>query len=96
MPGEDAGRLHVELLESDTRPEGFVVAILQQEPNSHLNPQFTEILPERDVVLQAIGGAGESGRNGGDGQPGRDGAAGANATTMEEAENGNNGGNGGA
>ena len=48
-------------------------------------PQLTEILPHRDVALQAIGGDGEPGRRGGDGTPGRDGMPGRNATKAQDA-----------
>ncbi|KAN0122123.1 hypothetical protein V8E51_000449 [Hyaloscypha variabilis] len=92
--GEPAGVLSVELLESQTRPEGFVVRTLAQFPENRI-PQLTEILPHRDVVLQAIGGDGEPGRKGGDGSPGRDGIPGTNATKAQEATNGTDGGNGG-
>ena len=47
--------------------------------------QLTEILPHRDVVLQAIGGDGEPGRRGGDGQPGRNGMPGIDATKAQDA-----------
>ncbi len=76
--------LSVELLESQTRPEGFFVRTLAQFPENRI-PQLTEILPHRDVVLQAIGGDGEPGRKGGDGSPGRDGIPGTNATKAQEA-----------
>lgn len=76
--------LSVELLESQSRPEGFVVKTLAQVPENRI-PQLTEILPHRDVVLQAIGGNGEPGRRGGDGTAGRDGTPGTNATKAQDA-----------
>lgn len=57
---------------------------LAQLPDNR-NPPSTEILPQRDVVLQAIGGDGEPGRRGGDGQSGRDGLPGRNATRVQDA-----------
>ncbi|KAE9381855.1 hypothetical protein N431DRAFT_291247, partial [Stipitochalara longipes BDJ] len=94
VPGEPAGTLFVELLESPTRPEGFIVKTLAQVPENRI-AQLTEILPHRDVVLRAIGGDGEPGRKGGDGSPGRDGIPGTNATKAQDATNGTDGGNGG-
>ncbi len=76
--------LYVELLESQTRPEGFVVKTLGQAPENRIPPS-TEILPHCDVVLQAIGGDGEPGRRGGDGQSGRDGIPGTGATRAQDA-----------
>jgi hypothetical protein len=76
--------LYVELLESQTRPEGFVVKTLGQAPENRI-PQLIEILPHRDVLLQAIGGDGEPGRRGGDGQPGRDGIPGTGTTRAQDA-----------
>jgi hypothetical protein len=76
--------LSIELLESESRPEGFVVKTLAQVPENRI-PQLTEILPHRDVVFQAIGGDGEPGRKGGDGTPGRDGMPGTNASKAQDA-----------
>ena len=76
--------LYVELLESQMRPEGFVVKTMGQAPENRI-PQLTEILPHRDVLLQAIGGDGEPGRRGGDGQPGCDGMPGTGATRAQDA-----------
>ncbi|CZR55745.1 uncharacterized protein PAC_05633 [Phialocephala subalpina] len=94
IPREPAGALLAELLESQNRPEGFVVKTRGQIPENRV-PQFTEILPHRGVVLQAVDGDGESGRRGGDGQSGRHGRPGNDATRAQDATTGADGGNGG-
>jgi hypothetical protein len=74
----------VELLESTNSPESFIVRALGQQPENSVAP-VTQIPPQRDIVLQAIGGNGEPGRRGGDGGPGRDGIAGIDATEVLDA-----------
>lgn len=61
-----------------------MVKTLGQVPAGRI-PSVTEILPHRDVVLQAIGGNGEGGRRGSDGQSGLDGRPGIDATQVQDA-----------
>lgn len=49
------------------------------------NPAVTEILPQKNVVFEAVGGDGERGRGGCDGQSGMDGAPGEDATRVQDA-----------
>jgi hypothetical protein len=44
-----------------------------------------EVLPQRNLVLEAIGGDGEAGRRGTDGQSGRDGMPGIDSTRVRDA-----------
>jgi hypothetical protein len=74
--------LFVELVESPTRPQGFIVRVLSQAPED-VNPGVTEILPQKSVVLQANGGNGEAGRRGSDGQSGMNGVGGTPATRVQ-------------
>jgi len=57
---------------------------LAQVPENRI-PAATEILPHRDVILEAIGGNGEPGGRGGDGQSGLDGVPGRAATREQDA-----------
>jgi len=82
--GEPAGTLYVELTESPTYPEGFVVRTRGQVPENR-NPTTTEILPQNNVVFEAIGGDGETGRRGCDGQSGMNGTPGGDATRVQDA-----------
>ncbi|RDW66553.1 hypothetical protein BP6252_10188 [Coleophoma cylindrospora] len=93
--GHPAGALVVELLETPTPSEGFLIRTIAQTPINRVASQ-THIPPQRNVVFEAIGGDGEPGRNGGDGQAGGDGQTGADATKTTDAGPGENGGNGGA
>ncbi|KAE8448991.1 hypothetical protein EG329_008579 [Mollisiaceae sp. DMI_Dod_QoI] len=92
--GEPAGTLYVELTESPTRQEGFLVRTRMQVPENR-NPKITEILPHKNVVFEAAGGDGEAGRRGYDGQSGMDGTPGEDATKVQDATDGTPGGNGG-
>lgn len=65
-------------------PESFIVRALGQQPENSITP-VSQIPPQRDVVLEAIGGDGEPGRLGGDGSPGRNGIAGIDATRVLDA-----------
>jgi hypothetical protein len=76
--------LYIELTESATHSEGFVVRTLRQEPENR-NPRVTEVLPQKDVLFEAVGGDGEAGGKGFDGQSGMDGMPGDDATKMTDA-----------
>ncbi|RDW71671.1 hypothetical protein BP5796_07705 [Coleophoma crateriformis] len=93
--GHPAGALVVELLNTPTPSEGFLIRTIAQTPTDRVASQ-THIPPQRNVVLEAIGGDGEPGRYGGDGQSGGDGQPGVDATETTDAGPGENGGNGGA
>jgi len=82
--GQPAGMLVVELLESTNSPETFIIRALGQQPENSVAP-ITQVPPQRDIVLRAIGGDGEPGRRGGDGAPGRNGVAGIDATEVLDA-----------
>src|SRR5438094_699130 len=49
------------------------------------NPAITEILPQKNVVFEAVGGDGEAGRRGCDGQRGMNGTPGEDATRVQDA-----------
>lgn len=76
--------MHVKLTESVTHREGFVVRTLMQVPENR-SPIVTEILPQKDVVFEAVGGDGKAGGRGCDGQSGMDGTPGEDATEVKDA-----------
>lgn len=76
--------MYVQLAESATHREGFVVRTLMQVPENR-NPQVTEILPQKNVLFEAVGGDGEAGGRGCDGQSGMDGSSGEDATRVMDA-----------
>ena len=61
-----------------------MVRTLRQEP-ANRNPRVTEVLPQKDVLFEAVGGDGEAGGKGFDGQSGMDGMPGDDATAMADA-----------
>ncbi|KAL9612032.1 MAG: hypothetical protein Q9167_003358 [Letrouitia subvulpina] len=84
ISGAPAGFMAVKLSESTSIEEGIHVRVLNYAARLE-PPAAVEIPTRKDVLLTAIGGAGEPGRNGGEGQNGTKGVDGQDATRETDA-----------